>query len=52
MMFRRGQLATRIFDPSALSALPSNFSRVTERCLHCASMALINRSRTAECLLF
>ena len=52
MISQGGLLVFGTFDPSGFKALPLDFSRVTGRCLHGARIALIDRSRTTEELLF
>jgi|GEM_PF-2286612 hypothetical protein len=52
MISQGGLLVFGTFDPSGFKALPLDFSRVTGRCLHCERIALIDRSRTTEELLF
>jgi len=52
MMSRGGLLVLSIFDTGGFKALPLDFSGVTGRCLHCERIALIDRSRTTEELLF
>ena len=52
MMSRGGLLVLGIFDTGGFKARPTDFSRVIGRCLHGARIALIDRSRSTEELLF
>ena len=52
MISQGGLLVLSIFDIGGFKARPTDFSKVIGRCLRCERIALIDRSRTTEELLF